>query len=107
MSEILAATDVTSRSVLPDLIKKMWSISDEQAQDVVNSNTQLNRQTTDGLLSQQFSINYRMLRYCRFNSYFYTDTMHVTKKAKSICGNLHLKVFVSDKGFVVVYPMES
>eukprot|EP00957_Ditylum_brightwellii_P105545 8046166-Ditylum_brightwellii.AAC.2 len=106
MSELLAATAETPRGVLPDLIKKIWSISDEQAQDVVNSNTQLNHQTTDGLLSQQFSTNDMMPRYCQINSYFYTDTMHMTKKEKSTCGNLHLQVFISDKGFIVVYPME-
>ena len=42
----------------------------------------------------------------RINIQLYTDTMVVTKSAKSLRGNLYLQVCVSDMGFVVVYPME-
>ena len=48
-----------------------------------------------------------MLRYKRINSTFYTDTMFATDKAKSTRGNKCCQLFVSDKGFVAVYPMES
>ena len=88
-------------------MKKIWSITDAQAQGVVEQTTQLNRQSADGSLARQFSTNDRMLRYRRIQSYFFTDTMFVTKAAKSTRGNICLQLFVSDKGFVAVYPMES
>ena len=47
-----------------------------------------------------------MLRYKRINSHFFTDTMPVTKTAKSTRGNLYLQFFVSDKGYVAVYALE-
>ena len=85
----ISAVDVTDspRGVSPEFIKKIWSITEDQAQGVVEQNTQLNRQSSDGLLARQFSTNDRMLRYRRIQSYFFTDTMFVTKAAKSTRGN--------------------
>lgn len=81
-----------------DFIKKIWSITDQQAEDIVKANTQLNCQTSEGLLSRHFLTNNRMLQYCRIQSYFFTDMLHVTSKAKSLHQYKHLQVFVSDKG---------
>ena len=104
----IAAVDVTSpKGVTPEFISKIWSVSQREAEDIVEQNTQLNRQSADGLLSRQFSTNDRMLRYRRIQSYFFTDTMFVTKQAESTRGNTCLQLFVSDKGYVAVYPMES
>ena len=47
-----------------------------------------------------------MLRYKRINSQFFTDTLFVTKKGKSSKGNTCAQLFVSDKGYVAIYPME-
>ena len=58
-------------------------------------------------LSQQFTTNDRVLRYRWIQSVFFTDTMFTTPKAKSTHGNTCCQVFVSDKGFVAVYPMKS
>ena len=104
----IAAVDVSSPSgVTPEFLSKIWSVSPRQAEDIVDQNTQLNRQSSEGQLSRQFSTNDRMLRYRRIQSYFFTDTMFVTKKAESFRGFTCLQLFVSDKGFVAVYPMES
>ena len=40
-------------------------------------------------------------------SCFFTDCFFVTAAAKSTRGNTCMQIFVSDKGFVKVYPMES
>ena len=48
-----------------------------------------------------------MLRYKRINSVFFTDTTFVQSKAKSLRQNTCCQVFVSDKGYVAVYPMRS
>ena len=47
-----------------------------------------------------------MLRYRRLQSVFYTDTMFA-RKYKSTRGNSCCQLFVSDKGFIAVYPMKS
>ena len=47
-----------------------------------------------------------MFRYRRIKSKFFTDTMLVTKAAKSTRYYTMLQLFVSDKGFIAVYPME-
>ena len=92
--------------VTPEFLSKIWSVSNEQANDIINASTQFYRIPNDGTLSKQFSTNDRMLRYRRIQSYFFTDTMFVTSAAKSIRGYTMLQVFVSDKGFLAVYPME-
>ena len=105
-SEIYAVEGYNTTGVKSDYLMKIWSITEKEAQSAIERNTQLNRQSTEGSLSRHFSINDRMLRYRRIKSNFYTDTMLVHKSAKSTRGNLYLQVFVSDKGFVEVYPME-
>ena len=60
-AELSAVDGKTPSGVSPDFIKKIWSIYDEEAAGVVQHNTQLNKQTGDGLLSRQFSTNDRML----------------------------------------------
>ena len=52
------------------------------------------------------STNDRALRYRKIKSKFYTDTLFATKGAKSTCGNICAQIFVSDKGFVPLYPMK-
>ena len=49
-----------------------------------------------------------MLRYSRINCEFYTDTFFATSKAgKTTRQNTCAQIFVSDKGFVAIYPMQS
>ena len=97
------------KSVGVDLatLSKLWLISEPLAQGAIDQNTQLCRHYADNTLSRQFSTNDRMLRYRRIQSVFFTDTMFATSKAKSTRGNTCFQVFVSDKGFVAVYPMKS
>ncbi len=46
------------------------------------------------------------LRYRKIKSYFFTDTLFATAKAKITHGNICRQVFVSDKGFVYFVPMK-
>ena len=48
-----------------------------------------------------------MLRYKRINCAFFTYTYFVTGKAKYTQDNTMMQLFVSDKGFVYIVPMES
>jgi hypothetical protein len=46
-----------------------------------------------------------MLRYQRIKSTFFTDTLFAIKQAKSTCGNICAQVYVSDMGYLALYPM--
>ncbi len=46
------------------------------------------------------------LCYRKIKSYFFTDTLFTTAKAKSTCGIICDQVFISDKGFVYFCPMK-
>jgi len=88
-------------------LSKLWLVSESLAKGAIDQNTQLCRHNADNTLSRQFTTNDRMLRYRRIQSVFFTDTMFASPKAKSTRGNTCCQVFVSDKGFVAVYPMKS
>ncbi len=94
-------------SVTPEFLSNIWNIKRDQAASVLKQTTHLNRQGADNDLSRQFSTNDRMLRYKRIQSQFFTDTFFVTKTGKSTRGNTCCQIFVSDKGFVAIYPMKS
>ena len=88
-------------------LSKLWMINEELAQGALDQNTQLARQSSDNILSRQISTNYCMRRYRRIQSDFFTDTMFAQSKSKSSRCTTCCQVFVSDKGFVAVYPMKS
>jgi hypothetical protein len=67
---------------------------------------QLVRYNTDSSLSRNVSTNDCALRYRKIKSKFFTDTLFATKGAKSTRGNVCTQIFVSDKGFVSLYPMK-
>ena len=95
-----------SRGVTKDFLSKLWLIPKNLAQDTIPRNTQMHRQSQDNFLSRNYTTNDRMLRYKRLQSVFFTDTIFASKH-KSTRGNKCYQVFVSDKGYVAVYPMKS
>ena len=102
-----AAYADVAKGMKKEILAKLWSITEDTASGAIEHNTQLNRQSADNSLSRHFSTNDRMLRYKRIKSTFYTDTRFATDKAKLTRGNKCCQLFVSDKGFVAVYPMET
>ena len=86
-------------------LSKIWQIPHAEAERTLEVTSQLNQQAADSSLARHFATNDRMLRYRRIKSTFYTDTMHAKKGLKSTRQNICAQVFVSDKGFVAVYPM--
>jgi len=93
--------------VTKKFLSKIWKISEQLASSSIDSNTQLCRHNAENTLSRQFSTNDRMLRYRRIQSTIFSDTLFATPKAKSTRKNTCCQLFVSDKGFVAVYPMKS
>ena len=90
--------------VSPTMLSKIWCISDKLTEGAIDHNTQLCRNNSDNALSRQFTTNNRLLRYKRIQRTFYSDTMfaltHKSVRQFKLC-----RVFVSDNGFVAVYPM--
>ena len=93
--------------VSPEYLTKIWDIDMKTAKGVISQNTQLLRQNADNDLSRLYSTNDRMLRYKRINSQFFTDTFFAAGCKKTTRGNTCAQMFVSDKGFVAIYPMKS
>ena len=106
-AKVSAAHAEKPKGISSETLSKLWNIREDLAQGAIDSTTQLNRQSADNTLSRNFSTNDRMLRYQRINSTFYTDTMFATSKAKSTRGNKCCQAFISDKGFMAVYPMKT
>ena len=92
--------------VSPKLLSKLWCVPENLAKDAIAQSTQLCRHNADNYMSRNISTNDRMLRYRRLQSVFFTDTMFALKH-RSTRGNVCCQIFVSDKGFVAVYPMKS
>ena len=105
-SEVHSMQASKSSKVTPELLSKIWHIKPDLAKKTLSQTTQLYRQGADNDLSRQLSTNDRMIRYKRINSKFFTDTLFVTKKGKSSRGNTCAQLFVSDKGYVAIYPMK-
>ena len=108
-ADIAAFVGATSASrptgITAETLSKIWRIDHATAARTLKVTTQLNTQGGSENLSRHFGTNDRFLRYRRIKSEFYTDTFFVTAKARSIRGNTCMQIFVSDKGFVKVYPM--
>ena len=105
-SKLSALRADKSKGPSKEFLSKLWMVSEPLAEAALDHNTQLCRQNADNTLSRQYSTNDRMLRYRRLQSVFYSDTMFALKY-KSTRGNSCCQVFVSDKGFIAVYPMKS
>ena len=71
----------------------------------MDATSQLNCQDATSSLARNFGTNDCMLRYRRLDSIFFTDTLYVTAAAKSTCMNIGAQLYVSDKGFVAIYPI--
>ena len=103
----VSATASTPSGVSAEFLSKIWHVKQEEAEKAIQQSTQLCRQGFENGLSRHFSTNDRMLRYRRLDSHFFTDTFFVTKSGKSSRGNTCAQLFVSDKGYVALYPLKS
>jgi hypothetical protein len=104
--KVSSTTASPSSGVSSKTLAKLWCINEKLASKTIDQTTQHNRQSAENSLSRHFSTNDRMLRYRRINSTFFTDTLFVTDKAKSTRNFKACQLFVSDKGYIAVYPME-
>ncbi len=68
--------------------------------------SQLLRHNPDLSLSCNVGTNDRVVRYKKIKSYFFSGKLFVMGNAKSSQGYICGQLFVSDKGFVALYPMK-
>jgi len=107
-SNVSATSANGIKGVDPKLLSKIWRISHEEAERTVEVTTQYNTRDPDSPLSRRFGTNDRSQRYRRIDTYFFTDTFYVTAKARSRPrGNIGMQIYVSDKGYVAVYPVKA
>ena len=104
-TNIGAISASTPTGITDETLSKIWKIDYPTAARTLEVTTQLNRQGGSDNLSRHFGTDDRMLMYPRIASEFYTDTFFVTGKSRSTQGYNCMQIFVSDKGYVKVYPM--
>ena len=97
----------STAGVSAEHISKIFRISHKEAEETISATSQLNCQDGNTSLSRNFVTNDCMLWYLRLNSIYFTETIFVTKKLKSTCGNIGAQIYVSDKVFLKVYPVKS
>ena len=106
-SQIYAAQVSKANKISPVILSQIWNIHPDLAVKTLNQTTQLNHQGDYNDLFRHCSTNDRMLCYKRINSQFVTNTFFVNAKDKSTRGNTCWQIFLIEKGFVAVYPMEN
>ncbi len=105
-ASLAAVTAGQSGGVSAEHLSKIFCIPHDDAARTLLVTTQLVRHNTDSSLSQNVTTDDRALHYRKVKSYFFTDTLFVTAKAKSTRGNICDQVFVLDKGFVYFVLMK-
>ena len=94
-----------AKRVTPERLSKIWSIDIETANRTIDLTSQYVKHTGSDHLKQKYSTNDRMLWYKKIQFPFFMDKFQVTTKTISECGNRYMQLFVSDTGFMYVYPM--
>ncbi len=105
-ASLAAVTAGRSGGVSAEHHSKIFCISHNDAAKMLSVTSQLIRYNADSSLSRNVTMDDCALHYPKIKSYFFTDTLFATAKAKSTCGNICGQVFISDKGFVYFCPMK-
>jgi hypothetical protein len=106
-STLLTVIAGKTQGVSAEHLAKIWRISHDNAARTLEVTTQLLHTNDGSSLSRNAGTDDRAVQYKKLWSTFFSDTLFATKKAKSLQGNTCVQLFVSDKGFVAVYPMRS
>jgi hypothetical protein len=104
---IVAVLAGKTKGISAEHLSKVWSILHDNAARTLKVTTQHLRYNADLSLSRNFGTNDRAVWYKKLKSCFFSDTLFVTGKAKSSQGNVCAQLFVSDKGVIVIYPMQN
>ena len=87
-------------------LSKVWRISYEEAKCTIDATTQHGMHNPNPVMNQNYTTNDRMLRYRQITQYFFMDNFFATMKGgTSSRGNTCCQLFVTDKGFIYIVPM--
>ena len=95
------------KGITAERLSKVFKVDDKTARRTLQVTTQKVKRVKDPTLDRNFSNNDRALRYRTIADHFFTDTMFANKKATSTRGNTCMQIFVTDKGYLKVIPMEA
>jgi hypothetical protein len=101
-----AASTGKLKGVNAEHLPKVWCIPHDDAARTLMVTTQSLRHNPDLSLSRNVGANDQAVRYRKIKSYFFSDTLFVMGPARSLQGNICAQLFVSNKGFVALYPMK-
>ena len=87
-------------------LRNIWVVYKELESKSIKNITQLCKHHAENSLSRKFSTNNGMIGYRRINSVFFTDNL-LPQTTLSTRGNRRAKLYVSEKGFMIIYPMKS
>ena len=91
----------------PNILSKLWKIEYDEAVRTLDVTSQQYLRNNNPKLARNYGTNDRMLCYKHINEYFFMDTFFATKKSKkSSRGHTCCQLFVTDCGFVYVFPMK-
>ena len=107
LDQQISAVATRAKGVTPEQLSKIWSIDIETAKRTIDLTSYHVKREGSSHLKRRYSTNDRMLRYKRIRTHFFMDTFQVTGKAISQRGHRYMQLFVSDTGFMFVYPMKS
>jgi hypothetical protein len=105
---VSAAHGLRHQGVDPKHLSKIWRIEHDAAERTIEVTDQRTVRQDNPKLVRNYGTNDCMLRYKHIKEYFYMDTLFATSKAgKSKQGHTCCQLFVTDKGFAHVIPMQS
>jgi hypothetical protein len=105
-ASLTAVTAGCSGGVSAEHLFKIFCIPHNDAARTLSVTSQLIRHNVNSSLSRNVTTDDCALCYHKIRSYFFTDTLFATAKAKSTHGNICGQVFIPDKGFVYFCPMK-
>jgi hypothetical protein len=105
-STLAAVTAERSWGVSAEHLAKVWMIPHDETARTLQVMSQRLHTDIDFSLSRNIGTNNRAVWYCHTKLCFYTDTLFVTGTAKSSHGNICAQLYVSDKGYFAIYPMQ-
>ena len=106
IATISAVQAVSTAGVSAEHLSKIFRISHEDSENTIASKSQINfRMATP----PSYEISSPMISCCGIDGsiQFTSLKLFFTKKAKSTHGNIGAQIYVSDKGFVKVYPVKA
>jgi len=106
-SKISSISIDTPTGVSAEDLSKVFRIDLQVAKRTLQRTSQRLKRSKNVSLNRRYPSNDRMLQYRHIKEYFYMDTMFASNKSGATTrGKKCMRIFVTDKGFVFVCPLQ-